>query len=377
MGRLCQLATFERSAGAEGARNHRPPQQGIDHRSLVMRSLRHRHPNAGRPPGSASGARNRRCPLRPLPQHDIATTVTVNTVTPTTVAAQVMSRSSPYKIRLSVNERQILEGRSRKYTLPYRDVFRANVILLAVQGLRNDEIADRLNSRREVVSRWRKRFFEERLAGLEERDRAGRSPDPPPPELVGAVKGITSEFPAQLGLLLSRLYVPDIPAEVKSRSWPASKAQQSGSGYPRMPTRSPRVVEVESSLATPTLLSRPGSFSTSTPASSKAGGCEGEHVIGRREDLPKPVSGCHPTAPPKPGRPMLLEHEYDRSGSHAAWAVHRAKLVGRHEPKTSVEPFGRLIDQVMEREPYPGLELSAVWTAWVSSLACASELYGT
>jgi hypothetical protein len=91
-----------------------------------------------------------------------------------------MPRSSPYEIRLSGNERRILEERSRKYTLPYRDVFRANVILLAVQGLRNDEIADRLNSRREVVSRWRKRFFEERLPGLEERDRAGRSPVFPP-----------------------------------------------------------------------------------------------------------------------------------------------------------------------------------------------------
>jgi len=48
------------------------------------------------------------------------------------------------------------------------------VVLLAAGGLRNDQIAQRLNTRREVVSNWRKRFFEQRLDGLEERERAGR-----------------------------------------------------------------------------------------------------------------------------------------------------------------------------------------------------------
>ena len=60
------------------------------------------------------------------------------------------------------------------YTLPYFEVLRAKMILLAAQGLDNDEIAFRLNTRREVVSMWRKRFFEQRLAGLDERLRPGR-----------------------------------------------------------------------------------------------------------------------------------------------------------------------------------------------------------
>jgi transposase len=58
--------------------------------------------------------------------------------------------------------------------LPYFEVLRAKMILLAAQGLDNDEIALRLNTRREVVSMWRKRFFEQRLAGLDERLRPGR-----------------------------------------------------------------------------------------------------------------------------------------------------------------------------------------------------------
>jgi len=54
------------------------------------------------------------------------------------------------------------------------------MILYAAEGLSNDEIAQRLDARREVVCLWRKRFFKERLAGLEERSRPGRPRSFPP-----------------------------------------------------------------------------------------------------------------------------------------------------------------------------------------------------
>lgn len=85
-----------------------------------------------------------------------------------------MSRKSPYSITLSPHEANELSKRAHKYTLPYFSVIRAKIILLAAQGLPNDEIALRLSTRREVVSMWRKRFFEQRLDGLEERPRPGR-----------------------------------------------------------------------------------------------------------------------------------------------------------------------------------------------------------
>jgi hypothetical protein len=86
----------------------------------------------------------------------------------------IMPRSSPFVIRLSSAEQSELQRRAGKYTLPYFQVQRAKMILLAAEGLNNDQIAMRLNSRREVVGRWRKRFFADRLAGLEEQARPGR-----------------------------------------------------------------------------------------------------------------------------------------------------------------------------------------------------------
>lgn len=87
-----------------------------------------------------------------------------------------MPRRSPYVLRLSAEQRRELEARARRYTLPYRDVVRAKIVLMAAEGYDNDDIALRLDTRREIVSKWRKRFFEQGLAGLEERPRGGRPP---------------------------------------------------------------------------------------------------------------------------------------------------------------------------------------------------------
>ena len=85
-----------------------------------------------------------------------------------------MPRPSPFDISLSSAERVELQRRAAKYTLPYFQVQRAKMILFASEGLTNDEIAQKLDARREVVSLWRKRFFADRLAGLEEHPRPGR-----------------------------------------------------------------------------------------------------------------------------------------------------------------------------------------------------------
>ena len=85
-----------------------------------------------------------------------------------------MPRRSPYRIVLSTTEERELERVARRYTAPYCQVMRAKVVLLAAQGLDNKSIGLKLDLPRQVVSKWRKRFFAQRLAGLEDRSRAGR-----------------------------------------------------------------------------------------------------------------------------------------------------------------------------------------------------------
>ena len=85
-----------------------------------------------------------------------------------------MPRSSPFLIVLSANEQAGLEQIARQYTSPYCEVVRAKIVLLAAQGLQNRQIGERLDVPRQVVSKWRKRFFQERLAGLDDQPRRGR-----------------------------------------------------------------------------------------------------------------------------------------------------------------------------------------------------------
>jgi hypothetical protein len=64
---------------------------------------------------------------------------------------------------------------------------------------------------------------------------------------------------------------------------------------------------------------------------------------------------CHEEMPPEPKQSRRIETEYDRNGALqylAAWDVHRGMVLGRCETKTGIEPFGRLVDLVLEREPY-------------------------
>ena len=63
----------------------------------------------------------------------------------------------------------------------------------------------------------------------------------------------------------------------------------------------------------------------------------------------------HATLPPAPGRAARFEFDYWRNGTVAylaGWDVHHANLFDRVEAKTGIDPFGRLVEQVMSVEPY-------------------------
>lgn len=85
-----------------------------------------------------------------------------------------MPRKSPYSIVLTEKEKTKLERMAQKYTAPYFSVVRAKMVLLAAQGFSNDQIAVKIDIPRQIVSKWRKRFFEKRMDGLTDRPRTGR-----------------------------------------------------------------------------------------------------------------------------------------------------------------------------------------------------------
>jgi hypothetical protein len=178
-----------------------------------------------------------------------------------------------------------------------------------------------------------------------------------PPELVVEVKAIACQLPADLGMPLSRLHVPDIRSEVLPRGlaaeisgttiwrWLAEDAIRPWAHrswiFPRDPAFAEKAAQVLDLYAR---------IHHGEPLGA------GDYVVSADEKTSiQARCRCHPTLPPAAARRMRVEHEYDRHGALAylaAWDVHQAKVFGRCEDTSGIAPFMRLVDDVMTTEPY-------------------------
>ena len=81
------------------------------------------------------------------------------------------------QITLTDDERKTLERWSRGRTTAARLVMRAKIVLLAGEGKQNKDIGPKVGTDQQTVTRWRKRFAEKCLAGIEkDAPRGGRKP---------------------------------------------------------------------------------------------------------------------------------------------------------------------------------------------------------
>jgi len=178
---------------------------------------------------------------------------------------------------------------------------------------------------------------------------------------VVGVKALACELPAESGAPLSRWSAPELAVEAVARGiveavsastvrrWLAEDVlkpwQHRSWIFPRDPdfaVKAARVLDLYARTWQGELLG------------------EGEFVVCADEKTSiQARCRCHPTLPPGKARMMRVEHEYERKGALqylAGYDVHRARVIGRMEPTTGIEPFGRLVAQVMTTEPYAGAD---------------------
>ena len=91
-----------------------------------------------------------------------------------------MPRRSSHEIVLDGGERAELERIAGLLKAPFREVQRARIVLYTADGLRDVEIAQRLDCTPKTVAKWRRRFCEQRVAGLCDESRVGRPRRFPP-----------------------------------------------------------------------------------------------------------------------------------------------------------------------------------------------------
>ena len=77
---------------------------------------------------------------------------------------------------VSEEVRRKLDQQSRGRSTQARVVLRSRIVLLAADGLTNQQIAMSTGYARWTVTTWRQRFAKDRLAGLQDKPRSGRPP---------------------------------------------------------------------------------------------------------------------------------------------------------------------------------------------------------
>ena len=100
------------------------------------------------------------------------------------------------RIVLSSEERRKLEKLARSRRTPVRLAQRSAIVLSAADGKQNKDIASQLGFSRETVGRWRRRYAESGLAGIEkDAPRPGRTPSLSPAKAREIVRKTTRNKP--------------------------------------------------------------------------------------------------------------------------------------------------------------------------------------
>lgn len=96
-------------------------------------------------------------------------------------------------IQLSSAARLELEKMSRRRTTAVRVAQRSRIVLLAAEGMQNNEIAERMGVAPRMVALWRSRFIQQGVEGLlKDAPRPGRTPKISP-DIVGQVVASTTQ----------------------------------------------------------------------------------------------------------------------------------------------------------------------------------------
>ena len=266
-----------------------------------------------------------------------------------------MSRSSPFNIVLSDGDRHVLEGVVRRGRSEQRAVVRARIVLLAAVGVSNVGIAEMVGVHVDTVSKWRKRFFGEGVAGLVDRPRSGR-PRVFGPLVRAEVIQLACELPALSGVPLARWSSAELADELIASSVVDAISRSTVSRVLARAAIRPWQHRSWIFPRDPHFADKAGVV-LDLYARSFAGEAlsDDEFVISADEKTSiQARCRCHPSLPPGRSRLMRVEHEYDRHGALAylvAYDAGRAQVMGCCADTPGIVPFGRLVDKVMTTEP--------------------------
>ncbi|MEU1944723.1 IS630 family transposase [Streptomyces sp. NPDC020125] len=259
-------------------------------------------------------------------------------------------------IALTAYERERLKKMAYGHKTEHRIRQRAQVVMLAARGRSNARIAREMGLHRDTVRTWRGRFAAHRLPALSDRKRSGRPPRFTPLQ-TAQVKALACQLPPESGTPLARWSAPELAREVVARHIAPTISASTVRRWLKQDAVKPWQQQSWIFITDPAF--RPKAERVLDLYARTWGGLPlgvDEYLISADEKTSVQARcRCHPTLAPGQARAMRVNHTYGRGGTLAclaAYDVHRAKVFGRCEPTTGIDPFMKLVAQVMNQEPY-------------------------
>ena len=267
-----------------------------------------------------------------------------------------MPRMRAVLVVLTASERKTLKIRVHGRTTPFRDRFRATIVLLASRGWPNARIARELGTTEDMARLWRRRFAEDGVPGLSDRPRGGR------PRQITALEraqicALACQLPAQTGVPLARWTGPELRTEVLERGLvnavPVSSVLRILAENPIKPWQYQSWIfmrDPDFAAKARVVLDLYQGWYQGKPLS------PGDRVV--PVDAKPSIQArarCHPGTPARPGKPAKVEHEYERAGALALLAgkdIHSGEVTATCPPTTGIAPFMALMDIYMAQDRY-------------------------
>jgi transposase len=249
--------------------------------------------------------------------------------------------AAPHAIRIELSETEAAElgSRLRRRKVARADAMRAEIILLAAQGVSNLAIAERLGVTRVTVASWRKRFAERGLDGLHDEQRPGAPRTITDQKIADVVTATLETLPCGRTHWSSRgmAQASGLAPSTVQRIWKAFSLQPHRSETFKLSTDPLFVDKVRDIVGL--YLNPP------------------DHALVLCVDEKSQVQALdrtQPILPLRPGQPERRTHDYKRHGTTSLFAaldIKAGTIIGKCMPRHRAAEFRRFLAVVEKNVP--------------------------
>jgi transposase len=211
-------------------------------------------------------------------------------------------------LQLRDGDRARLEALTRASTAPAGLVARSRIVLLAAEGVPNTEIAQRMQTSRPTVLKWRDRYTEAGMEGLADLPRPGRRPEIDEIDVLAETLADKGKPPLELGmthwsarLLAARLGISFATVARIWRKWKIQPHRIETFKFSTDPELEPKIRDVVGLYLDP-------------PRNAVVVSVDEKSQI-------QALNRTQPILPLRPGLPARQTHDYVRNGTTTLFAA--------------------------------------------------------